>query len=88
MRFFNIMGNILKKLEPIFQAVFEDANLKLTESLNANDVENWDSLNHITLIVEVEEFTGVSFSTDDLIDLENVGDFAKVLEAKGFTGDD
>ena len=81
------MEKILKILEPIFQRVFEDPNLVLTESLNAHKVEKWDSLNHITLIVEIEEFTGISFTTNDLIGLENVGDFVKLLIDKGFSGE-
>ena len=81
------MEKILKILEPIFQRVFEDPNLVLTENLNAHKVEKWDSLNHITLIVEIEEFTGISFTTNDLIGLENVGDFVKLLIDKGFSGE-
>ena len=52
--------------------------------LSARDVESWDSLNHITLIVEVETLTGLVFTTDELITLENLGDFVKLLVSKGF----
>ena len=40
------------------------------------------SLNHITLIVEVETLTGLVFTTDELIALENLGDFVKLLVSK------
>ena len=72
--------NIIEELQPIFRSVFEDDTLVVTRDLNANDVEKWDSLNHITLIVEIEIYTGLTLTTDDLMKLANVGDF----QAKGF----
>jgi acyl carrier protein len=84
----NKMSNeVLKALEPIFRDVFEEPDLVVTRELNANDVENWDSLNHIALIVEIEMLTNISFSIDQLLDMSNVGDFADMLVAEGFLGD-
>ena len=74
---------ILQSLTPIFREVFDDHSLVLTNELSAKDVENWDSLNHITLIVEIEELTGVSFTTDELVNAQNVGDFVQLLVEKG-----
>ena len=76
--------SILKELQPIFRSVFQDDELIVTREMSANDVENWDSLNHITLIVEIEMYTGLTLTTDDLINLANVGDFVDLLEKKGF----
>jgi acyl carrier protein len=76
--------NIIEELQPIFRSVFEDDTLIVTRDLNANDVEKWDSLNHITLIVEIEIYTGLTLTTDDLMKLANVGDFVDLLQAKGF----
>lgn len=76
--------NIIEELQPIFRSVFEDDTLVVTRDLNANDVEKWDSLNHITLIVEIEIYTGLTLTTDDLMKLANVGDFVDLLQAKGF----
>ena len=47
---------ILKKIEPIFKKVLKEPNLILTEDINASKIEKWDSLNHITLIVTLEQF--------------------------------
>lgn len=77
---------IVDKITPIFRDVFENPTLVLTEGLSANDVENWDSLNHITLIVEIETLTGLSLSTDDLVNLKDVGDFVRLLADKGYRG--
>jgi acyl carrier protein len=78
---------VLSALEPIFQEVFEESSLVLTRELSADDVENWDSLNHIALIVEIEILTNLSFSTDELLELGNVGDFIDLLILKGFHGE-
>ncbi len=74
----------IEQLQPIFRSVFEDDDLIVTREMSANDVENWDSLNHITLIVEIEMYTGLTLTTEDLISLANVGDFVDMLESKGF----
>jgi acyl carrier protein len=77
---------VLESLTPIFREVFDDQSLVLTNELNAADVENWDSLNHITLIVEIEALTGLSFTTDELVNVQNVGDFARLIAEKGYLG--
>ena len=77
---------IIDSITPIFREVFEDDSLVVTPNLTANDVKNWDSLNHITLIVELEELVGFSFTTDELANLRNVGDFINLLSIKGYCG--
>lgn len=77
---------ILDAITPIFRDVFDEPSLILTESTSANDVKNWDSLNHITLIVELEDLSGMSLSTDELVNLKNVGDFVQLLADKGYCG--
>ena len=81
-----INQQIVDSITPVFRDVFEDPTLVLTEQLTAHDVTKWDSLNHITLIVELESLTGLSFSTDELVELQNVGDFIKLLADKGYRG--
>lgn len=77
---------IIDSITPIFREVFDDPSLVVTKDLSANDVKNWDSLNHITLIVELETLTGLSFSADELVNLKNVGDFVQLLVDKGYRG--
>ena len=77
---------IFDSLTPIFREVFDAPELVLTDELSAADVKNWDSLNHITLIVEIESLTGLSLTTDELVDLQNVGDFVRLLSEKGYRG--
>ena len=77
---------IIDSITPIFREVFDDPSLVVTKELSAQDVEKWDSLNHIILIVELEALTGLTFSTDELANLTNVGDFVQLLEEKGYHG--
>ena len=77
---------IIDSITPVFREVFDAPSLILTKELSANDVENWDSLNHITLIVELEELTELTFSTEELVNLRDVGDFVELLARKGYHG--
>ncbi len=80
----NQKKKILKKIQPIFRKVFENKKLILTEKLNASRVKNWNSLNHITLIVELEASCKLSFTTEELTKLNNVGDFVNLLIKKNY----
>lgn len=70
----------------MFRRVFDDPELVLTSDLTAQDVPLWDSLNHIMLVVELEELTGLSFSIDQLAGLANVGDFVELMVGMGYRG--
>ncbi len=74
--------SIKKSLNDVFQDVFDDRNLQISEEMTANDVEGWDSLNHITLIVAVEKQFGTSLSVKEVNSLKNVGDLIRLLETK------
>ena len=60
------MSDILKKLQPIFQDIFEDDELLITAESNAATVEDWDSLAHITLILVVEQEFEIKFALGEL----------------------
>jgi len=75
--------NILDVITPVFREVFEDQELVITRNLSAQDVPNWDSLNHITLVVELEQVTGTTFSSEELSSMITVGDLIDSLKSKG-----
>jgi acyl carrier protein len=77
---------ILELLTPIFRSVFDEPNLILSREKTAKDVQNWDSLNHIMLIVRIEEMTDLVFTTNQLVKLNNVGDFVDLILELGFHG--
>ncbi len=82
-----IKQSIMESITPLFREVMQDESLVISYELDANQVDEWDSLNHITLIVALEEKFSIQFTTDELVAMENVGSLIDCLEAKGCTGD-
>ncbi|MBM4291975.1 MAG: acyl carrier protein [Deltaproteobacteria bacterium] len=73
----------LSRLQDVFREVFEDDDLTLTPSTSAADLEEWDSLMHVTLILAVEGAFGVRFTSAQVSSLETVGDLVSLIEARG-----
>ena len=76
------MSATYEKLTEVFRDVFDDEDLTPTPEMTAEDVEEWDSLSHIRLMLSVEKAFGVRFSTVELGGLKKVGDLAALIEAK------
>ncbi len=74
--------NVLVPLREIMVDVFDNDDLEIDENTSADDVEEWDSLSHIRLIVAVERKFGVKFKNSEIESLKNVGDLAKLISAK------
>jgi acyl carrier protein len=72
----------LQRLTGIFRTLFNDDNLVLRDDLTAPDVPGWDSMNHVTLVVLIEEEFQVRFTTDEVTSFQNVGDLIRVLGEK------
>ena len=60
--------------------VFDDDSIILTEATTADDIEEWDSLTHITLIAEVEDAFDMKFSMKDVLGMKNVGEMVDIIE--------
>ncbi len=73
-------SDIMTKLTEIFQDVFDDESIVIKESTNATDIEDWDSLSHITLISEIEDGFDYKFQMKEVLGLKNVGDVLDILE--------
>ena len=73
---------MMDRMQPVFRDVFDDPQLVLRHDLTAAEVESWDSLSHIDLIVAIEHEFRVKFTTSEVAGLRNVGDFAALLERK------
>ena len=71
-----------KKLEEVFRENFDDEDLCISDEMEASDIEEWDSLSHITLIVATEEAFGVRFSPSEIEKLNNIGEFKKLIMSK------
>jgi len=74
--------NIEEKLQEIFQDVFEDDRIEIFDDMNANDIEDWDSLSHIQLIVQIEKSFSIKFTTGEVATLKNVGEFISLVQQK------
>lgn len=72
------MDKIYKRLSEVFSDVF-DEKITVNPRTTAKDIEEWDSLNHITLIDAVESEFGVRFSMGEVSGMKNVGEMAEII---------
>jgi acyl carrier protein len=75
-------ADIYAKLTAIFHDLFDDNSLVLTPELTAADVPEWDSFNHINLIVAVETTFKIKFQTAELEQLHTVGHLVSLITSK------
>jgi acyl carrier protein len=75
-------AQIYEKLTGIFHDVFDDDAIVVTPELSADDVDGWDSLTHIRLIITVEKSFKTKFSTSEIGKLEKVGDLVALIKAR------
>jgi acyl carrier protein len=73
---------MIEQLLPIFRNVFDDDDLVINASTTAQDIDGWDSLAHIRLIVAIEKFFGIRFSAAEISDVENVGQMVVLILSK------
>jgi acyl carrier protein len=74
--------NTMEILNGIFRQVFDDDSIVVTRESTANDIEEWDSLTHMNLIVAVEAKFKIRFALGELQTLRNVGDMHDLVEKK------
>ncbi len=72
----------LDSLTEVFRKVFDDPNITLAPETTANDVEGWDSLSHVNLIMAVENRFNIRFNHKEVVGFKNVGDLARCVESK------
>lgn len=75
-------AQIEMRLTQIFQDVFDDDSISVTPELSAKDVDGWDSLAHIRLMLTVEKAFKVGFSTSEISNLKNAGDLVALILIK------
>jgi acyl carrier protein len=80
------MNELHSDLQEVFRQVFDDDGLVISESTSATDVDGWDSMAHINLIIAVERRFGVKFAASEIATLgrrgQTVGSMIQVLAAK------
>jgi acyl carrier protein len=73
------MSDILDRINEVFQEVFDDDEIRITRDTTAQDVEGWDSLMHVTLLVNIERAFGIRFTSSEVASLKNVGELADLI---------
>ena len=73
---------IFDRLNDVFRDVFDDDSLTVTAATTAADIEDWDSLSHITLVSAVEDEFRMKFSMKEVVEMKNVGEMAAIVEAR------
>ena len=74
--------SVIEPLNEIFCEVFDDDDIELTPEMTADDVDGWDSLSHVNLIVTIETRFKIRFTQKELLTFKNVGDLMASIESK------
>lgn len=73
------MQDVFAILNEIFQEVFDCDELRVTRETTSADVEGWDSLMHVTLILRIEKRLGIRFTSSEVASLKDVGELADLV---------
>jgi acyl carrier protein len=74
--------SIMPELEQVFRKVFNNESLIISRDMSANDVDGWNSLNHMILVSEVEKAFSIRLKLKDLNKMHNVGDMIDIILSK------
>jgi acyl carrier protein len=77
---------LIDRLQPIFQDIFDSPDLRVAPETSPEDIPDWDSVSQVKLVLAVEEAFAVELSMDEIVSLKTVGDFERVLAARGISG--
>ena len=75
-------AEIYSRLTEIFRDIFDDESIVLKPGTTASDIDEWDSFNHINLIVATEAKFKIKFQTAEIESMKNVGHFVDIIEKK------
>ena len=73
---------ILQRLNNVFREVFDDDSIVINRATTANDIEDWDSLEHITLIGAVENEFRMRFKMHEVSTMKNVGEMIDIISVR------
>jgi len=72
----------IERLTPVFHQVFDNEAIVLTPDLTADDVDEWDSMSHINLMIAIELEFGIEFDPNEIQSFANVGELITTIEKK------
>ncbi len=70
---------VFATLNEVFQDVFDDTSITVKDETTSEDIDGWDSLEHINLIAAVEQEFGMKFSMGQVVTMKNVGEMADII---------
>lgn len=73
---------LFNRLNEVFRDVFDDESITVNDSTTADDIEDWDSLEHINLLAAVEQEFGMKFNMGEVVSMKNVGEMADIITAR------
>ena len=80
------MNDVRQRVQEVFRDVFDDPAIVLRDEMTASDVDGWDSLTHINLIIALERRLGMKFATAEISRMkepgQNVGSFLRLIAEK------
>ena len=74
--------DVMKELTAVFQMVFDDDSITLTPEMTADDLDAWDSMSHVTLLMAVEDHFNVVFENWEIMNLPDVGALRDLAQKK------
>lgn len=75
-------NKVLIKVQNVFRDILDNEEIVLEEQTTANDIEEWDSLSNIQLVVDIEHEFGIRFNSEEMIKWQNVGDLILSIKSK------
>ena len=75
-------NELLSQLQDIFRDVLDEEKIVLTETTTTNDVDGWDSLTHIQLIVAIEKKLKIKFTSREILSWKNIGEMMDCILSK------
>lgn len=72
-------AEVYEKLNEVFRDIFDDENISVNDATTADDIEDWDSLEHINLVVAVEKKFNIKFNMGEVNGFKNVGEMADII---------
>ncbi len=75
-------GDTMQRVAAVVRRVFKRLDAVVTDATTADDIDGWDSVSHAILLMDVERAFGIRFVPDDVVDLDNVGDLVRAVDAR------
>ena len=77
-----VIKEIYSQLSSVLQDVLGRGDIEVKSGMSARDIKGWDSLNHVRIVLSVEEVFGVTFSSIEIPELRSIDEFVNLIQKK------